>query len=157
MTAEPLELPDLTLDQLEVSADNLDIGKAAGIYNTFGCLVVRGLMRQYLEPISRQINQLIDETYQQFDQAEAIPEGWMTPNGCLLISAPETFERDKQIMCLPLSYRNSYRRADDYIVVNATSVANRTEAEESRDQARKDNQCGIMVRGFRAYDDSRDV
>ena len=107
MTAKPLELPDLTLDQLEVSADNLDIRKAAGIYNTFGCLVVRGLMRQYLEPISRQINQLIDETYQQFDQAEAIPEGWMTPNGCLLIPAPETFERDKQIMCLPLSYRNS--------------------------------------------------
>lgn len=35
MTADPLELPDLTLDQLEVSADNLDIGKAAGIYNAF--------------------------------------------------------------------------------------------------------------------------
>ena len=73
MTAEPLELPDLALDQLEVSADNLDIGKAAGIYKTFGCLVVRGLMRQYLEPINRHINQLIDETYRQFDQAEAIP------------------------------------------------------------------------------------
>jgi len=35
LTADPLELPDLTLDQLEVSADNLDIGKAAGIYNAF--------------------------------------------------------------------------------------------------------------------------
>ncbi len=53
MTAEPLELPNLTLDQLKVSADNLDIGKAAGIYNTFGCLVVRRLLQQYLEPISR--------------------------------------------------------------------------------------------------------
>lgn len=302
MTAEPLELPDLALDQLEVSADNLDIGKAAGIYNTFGCLVVRGLMRQYLEPINRHINQLIDETYRQFDQAEAIPEGWVTPNGCLLIPAPETFERDRQIMCLPLSYRNSsaffqaaldpttldlveamlgpdielftdgqslvkepvgghpkhlhqdaayfehrydgpvgqlnyavdtgsqngclhvvpgsfklgvmqhldtfshlglnadewtwdralpvpgaagdsiffhvncihgsqpnqsdrprpvfinrYRRADDYTVINATSVANRTEAEKNRDQARKDNQRGIMVRGFRAYNGNRDV
>jgi len=41
---------------------------------------------------------LIDESYRQFDQAMAIPEGWV---------APEIFARDKRIICLPLSCRNS--------------------------------------------------
>ncbi|HCN10041.1 MAG TPA: hypothetical protein DIT01_19110 [Lentisphaeria bacterium] len=41
---------------------------------------------------------MIDESYRQFDQAMAIPEGWV---------APELFARDKQIICLPLSCRNS--------------------------------------------------
>jgi hypothetical protein len=42
-----------------------------------------------------------------------------------------------------------YRRADDYTVISATTVANRAEAERRADQARKDNQRGLMVRGFR--------
>ena len=50
---------------------------------------------------------MIDESYRQFVQAMAIPEGRVTPNGGLLIPAPEIFARDKRIICLPLSCRNS--------------------------------------------------
>ena len=47
---------------------------------------------------------------------------------------------------------NRYRRPDDYVVVSATTTANRTEAEKRSAEAKKANQQrGLMVRGFRPY------
>ncbi|NQU39264.1 MAG: phytanoyl-CoA dioxygenase family protein [Lentisphaerae bacterium] len=43
-----------------------------------------------------------------------------------------------------------YRAADDYVVLSGTSASNRGEVE-----ARKENQMGFMVRGFRSYDAGR--
>lgn len=44
-----------------------------------------------------------------------------------------------------------YRRADDYVIVSATSTQNRAEAEKHAAEAKKENQRGLMVRGFRPY------
>ncbi len=46
---------------------------------------------------------------------------------------------------------NRYRRPDDYVTVSAATVANRAEAEKRAAQARKSQQQGFMVRGFREY------
>lgn len=47
---------------------------------------------------------------------------------------------------------NRYRRTDDYVVIGATTTANRAEAEKRAAEARKTNQQrGLMVRGFRPY------
>lgn len=46
-----------------------------------------------------------------------------------------------------------YRRADDYTVVNAVSVESRGEAEKKASEARKRHQRGLMVRGFRTYEE----
>src|SRR5579875_784756 len=48
-----------------------------------------------------------------------------------------------------------YRAAEDYVVVGATTVANRQEAEKHAAEARKENQKGLMVRGFRTYNPMR--
>jgi hypothetical protein len=48
-----------------------------------------------------------------------------------------------------------YRRADDYIVISGTTTGNRAEAEKRAAQARKENQRGLMVRGFRPYEEPR--
>ncbi|MCX5661765.1 MAG: phytanoyl-CoA dioxygenase family protein [Planctomycetota bacterium] len=48
-----------------------------------------------------------------------------------------------------------YRRADDYVVVHATSQENRQVAERRIEEAKKENQRGLMVRGFRRLDTSR--
>ena len=48
-----------------------------------------------------------------------------------------------------------YRRADDYVVVNATGTANRGEAEQRVAAAKKENQLGFMVRGSRRYEAGR--
>jgi phytanoyl-CoA hydroxylase len=47
---------------------------------------------------------------------------------------------------------NRYRRADDYVVVSATTTENRAEAEKRAAEAKKENQRGLMVRGFRPYE-----
>ena len=48
-----------------------------------------------------------------------------------------------------------YRRADDYAVVRATTTDNRNEAESNRYTASKENQLGLMVRGWRVFDPNR--
>jgi hypothetical protein len=50
---------------------------------------------------------------------------------------------------------NRYRRADDYVIISATRVETRQEAEKRAAEAKKENQRGLMVRGFRAYDPAR--
>lgn len=46
-----------------------------------------------------------------------------------------------------------YRRPDDYVTISATSTHNRADAEQRAAQAKKENQRGLMVRGFRAYEE----
>jgi hypothetical protein len=46
---------------------------------------------------------------------------------------------------------NRYRRADDYVIISGTTTENRALAEKRVAEAKKENQRGLMVRGFRAY------
>ena len=50
---------------------------------------------------------------------------------------------------------NRYRSADDYVVIGGSTVQNREEAEKHASEAKKENQRGLMVRGFRSYDAGR--
>src|SRR5579872_3706419 len=52
---------------------------------------------------------------------------------------------------------NRYRAANDYVVISGSTVQNRADAEKRAEQARKENQRGLMVRGFRGYDAERTV
>lgn len=45
-----------------------------------------------------------------------------------------------------------YRRPDDYVTVGATNAAGRAEAERRAAEAKKENQRGFMVRGFRRFE-----
>jgi hypothetical protein len=47
---------------------------------------------------------------------------------------------------------NRYRSADDYVTIGASTVASRAEAEKRAAMAGKENQNGLMVRGFRSYE-----
>ncbi len=44
-----------------------------------------------------------------------------------------------------------YRRPDDYVTVSASTAQNRAEAEKRAAEAKKSNQRGLMVRGFRRF------
>lgn len=46
-----------------------------------------------------------------------------------------------------------YRRPDDYVTISATSAEKRAAAEQKAAQAKKDGQRGLMVRGFRTWDE----
>ena len=49
---------------------------------------------------------------------------------------------------------NRYRRADDYVVIGGTTTENRAEAEKRAAEAKKGEQRGLMVRGFRPYQET---
>jgi phytanoyl-CoA hydroxylase len=45
-----------------------------------------------------------------------------------------------------------YRRPNDYVIINAATTAARADAEKRSNEAKKQNQQGFMVRGFRRYE-----
>ena len=95
------------VEDIEVFADNLDPERAAEIYREHGCLVARGLMKPYIAAIQRDIETTAQQALALLDQARAVPEGWVTPDGTLFIPAPQGFVRDRQLMVLGISYATS--------------------------------------------------
>jgi hypothetical protein len=99
--------PKVTVEDIEMSVDALDVKKAADIFEEHGCLVVRGLMAPYIKAIHQDIEAAAAESLSLLDEAEQIVEGWRTPNGTLFIPAPSGYERDIQIMVLAVNYQTS--------------------------------------------------
>lgn len=99
---------NVSLQDIEVFADNLDVAHAASLYKEYGCLVIRGLMKPYLADIRRDIENTVARAIELLPQAKEVPHiGWSTPDGTLWLPAPANFTRDKQIMVLGLRYNTS--------------------------------------------------
>ena len=117
--------PTITVEDIEMSVDALDVQKAADIFTNHGCLVVRGLMAPYVDAIHQDIEAAAAESISLLDKAERIVEGWRTPNGTLFLPAPESYARDKQIMVLAVNYQTSaafFRAAFDETAVNIVAA-----------------------------------
>ncbi len=99
--------PKVTVKEIEMSVDALDVQEAARIFKEHGCLVVRGLMAPYIDAIHQDIEAAAAESISLLDKAERIVEGWRTPNGTLFLPAPSGYRRDKQIMVLAVGYQTS--------------------------------------------------
>lgn len=97
----------VTVEDLECFADDLDVDSAAAVYREHGALVVRGLMKPYLEAVRRDIEASYQQALELMPQAREIPEGWITPDGTGWLPAPPGFARDKQVMVLGCGYRTS--------------------------------------------------
>ena len=97
----------IQLSEIEFFADDLNIEGAVAAYRKHGAIVVRGLMTPYVDGMKRDILRTVDTAIAQLDEARQIPEGWVTPNGCLFIPAPEHYARDKQIMTIGVNYFTS--------------------------------------------------
>src|SRR5579872_7210255 len=96
-----------TVADLEVFADHMDVQRAAAIYQEHGCLVVRGLLKDYIEAIHRDIEAAATQAIALVDRTQKVTEGWVTPDGTLFLPAPPAFHRDKQIMVLACGYQTS--------------------------------------------------
>ncbi len=97
----------IAVREIEVDAQRLDIKRAAVLYQEHGCLVVRGLMRPYVEAVRRDIESSAAQALSLLGRAEKITEGWRTPDGTLFLPAPPGYPRDKQIMVLAVNYQTS--------------------------------------------------
>lgn len=99
---------EITVSDIEVFAESLDIARAAAIYQEHGCLVVRGLMKPYLQKIAQEVEEIADTARSLYEQVTEVPGiGWNTPDGTLWIKAPAHYSRNKQIMVLALRYTTS--------------------------------------------------
>ncbi len=67
--------PTVTVEDIEVFADDLDVQRAAAIYKQHGCLVVRGLMKPYIADLQRDIEATAAQAISLLDQAKKVPEG----------------------------------------------------------------------------------
>lgn len=112
----------VSIEEIEVSVDNLDPQQAADIFEEHGCLVVRGLVKPYIEAIQQDIEAAAAESLSLLDKAQQIVEGWRTPNGTLFIPAPQGYNRDKQIMVLAVNYQTSAAFFHSAFDDNAVSI-----------------------------------
>ncbi|MDE0315217.1 MAG: phytanoyl-CoA dioxygenase family protein [Candidatus Poribacteria bacterium] len=112
----------VTVEDIEMSVDDLDAEKAASIFEAHGCLVVRGLMNPYIKAIHEDIESAAAESLSLLDEAQQIVEGWRTPNGTLFIPAPQGYDRDKQIMVLAVNYQSSAAFFHSAFDENAISI-----------------------------------
>lgn len=107
MTFAPNPSP-ISVHDIEVFAEDMDISHAASLYKTHGCLVVRGLMKPYLKQIQEDIETAFAQGIALLPQATRVPGiGWTTPDGALWLPAPANFARDKQMMIPAMRYNTS--------------------------------------------------
>jgi phytanoyl-CoA hydroxylase len=107
LTVTAPSLSNVTVSDIELFADDLDVQRAAALYHEHGCLIVRGLMKPYIERLSRDIEASAAQAISLLDRAKQVPEGWVTPDGTLFLPAPPNYPRDKQIMVLAVNYYTS--------------------------------------------------
>ena len=100
--------PSASVSDLEFFADDLTaLDEMVSVFLEKGAMVVRGLLKNHVEAVTRDILATMDESIASLDQATHSEVGWITPNGSLFIPAPEGFDRDQQIMVAGVSYMTS--------------------------------------------------
>lgn len=102
-----LKVFDVSVDELSFEAQNLDLAKVATVFHEQGALVVRGLLKEHIPAVTRDIMLGVEESIAALDQATRTEVGWTTPNGSLFIPAPAGYDRDQQIMVVGMSYFSS--------------------------------------------------
>lgn len=106
MSARSATVP---LADLELQAADLDAARAAAIYAEHGCLVVRGLMREYAAAIGNDVVRTMEQAILLHEAGRYTESavGRNTPDGTLLIPAPEGFARAWQVMVTSCKYTTS--------------------------------------------------
>ena len=99
----------VSLADVELQAAELDTARAAAIYAEHGCLVVRGLMRAYAAAIGGDVVRTMEQAIRLYEAGRYTESavGLSTPDGTLLIPAPEGFARAWQVMVTSCKYTTS--------------------------------------------------
>ena len=73
---------------IEATDPNL-LEEASKKWKKYGCFVVRGLNKRYVDSIARQVEKTVIQSImlEKAGMLDTIPEGWVTPDGTLFIPA----------------------------------------------------------------------
>ena len=106
-----MALADLELHPSIARTARYDIFRAKRIFDTYGCVVVRGLNRQYVDEIRAHADATFEQARELMEAGELSEVvngdqrvGWVTPDQTLWIPAPKGHARSKQVMVLGLDY-----------------------------------------------------
>lgn len=108
-----------TLEDLSVDIESFEASKAADIYREHGCVVVRGLNRQYVDRVvteadaiaAQSLKLMADGEYEELDKKDFPKGGWVSHDGTLFIPCSEDYSarvgRPWQPMVLGMDYYTS--------------------------------------------------
>ncbi|MCC6848797.1 MAG: phytanoyl-CoA dioxygenase family protein [Deltaproteobacteria bacterium] len=115
------DLPRLaSLSPVEFDADAIDLARAARVYADVGFIIVRGLLRSYMEPMLVEIRQAVELAYRELPEAKMERHGLLTPSGGVFSRVGE-----RQLICAPLTLPTSpamRRYANDPLFVSLLDV-----------------------------------
>ena len=108
-TSAPASAVTVQLADIELQAADLDANRAAAIYAEHGCLVVRGLMNEYAAAVRDDVLRTMEQAIRLYEAGQGTRSavGLSTPDGTLLIPAPEGFSRPWQVMVTSCKYTTS--------------------------------------------------
>ncbi len=97
------DLPRLeSLSAVEFNADSLDLAEAARAYDEVGFIVIRGLLRSFMEPMLAEVRQAVEVAYRELPEAKMERHGWLTPSGGVFSRVGV-----RQLICAPLILQRS--------------------------------------------------
>lgn len=97
------DLPRLeNLSAVEFDAASIDLARAAQVYADVGILVVRGLLRPYMEPMLAEIREAVELAYRELPEAKMERHGLLTPSGGVFSRVGA-----RQLICAPLTLPTS--------------------------------------------------
>ncbi len=102
------DLPPFDPSEVDFHADTIDLERAARAYREVGFIVVRGLMRRYVEPMMAEVREAVAVALRELPEAAEMRYGWMTPSGGIFTDrVPPGFPQRRQLIVAPLSTRGS--------------------------------------------------
>lgn len=112
----------MDLSPYEFSADDLVVEDALAVLNRTGFVILRGLLREHVEPIMAEVRHAVDLAKGQRDTATRARFGWLTPEGAVFNAKskepdprapwPKTpdegsaEDKPQQLIVVPISHRN---------------------------------------------------
>jgi ectoine hydroxylase-related dioxygenase (phytanoyl-CoA dioxygenase family) len=102
------DLPPLDRSAIDFDSDALDVDRAAGALDEAGFIVVRGLMRRYVEPMMAEVAEAVRSAHLELPSATAMRYGLSTASGAIFSDRdPSGRPRRMQLICAPLTTASS--------------------------------------------------
>ena len=96
--------PRFDVSQVDFDADTIDVQRAARVYRDVGFLVVRGLMKSYVEAMVTEVREAVALAHRELPGAERGPYGLLTRSGGIFTDRGPDGPSDRhQLIVVPMS------------------------------------------------------
>ncbi len=104
-----VQTKEVTLNDISFSSEKIDLEAIKTCYDEFGCFVIKGFNKKYVEPIHSDIQKIVKESYGMLNAGgyTETDVGRITENGAIFLPAHKASQHDRQIMTVPINYKNS--------------------------------------------------